>query len=72
MTKIEQAKVLLHQNGYYIDNLWSVDDIQQSFYCTEHEAFEVLEDVFNSDYINEAIAGELMRVAEDRELRSRD
>jgi hypothetical protein len=39
----EQAKELLKKNGYYIDNLWHVDDVQQKCYCTEEEAQEILD-----------------------------
>ena len=39
----EQAKELLKKNGYYIDNLWHVDDVQQRCYCTEEEAQEILD-----------------------------
>lgn len=39
----EQAKELLKNNGYYIDNLWHVDDVQQRCYCTEEEAQEILD-----------------------------
>ena len=38
----EQAKELLKKNGYYIDNLWHVDDVQQRCYCTEEQAQEIL------------------------------
>jgi hypothetical protein len=39
----DQAKELLKKNGYYIDNLWHVDDVQQRCYCTEEEAQEILD-----------------------------
>jgi len=39
----DQAKELLKKNGYYIDNLWHVDDVQQKCYCTEEEAQEILD-----------------------------
>lgn len=39
----EQAKELLKNNGYYIDNLWHVDDVQQRCYCTQEEAQEILD-----------------------------
>ena len=39
----EQAKELLKKNGYYIDNLWHVDDVKQRCYCTEEEAQEILD-----------------------------
>jgi len=45
----EQAKELLKKNGYYIDNLWHVDDVQQRCYCTEEEAQEVLDKALSDE-----------------------
>lgn len=66
--KIEQAKLLLQENGYYIDNLWCVDDVQQNFYCTDNEAMCVLEELFDNDHVSMVIADELTKIAEDYSL----
>jgi len=39
---IEQAKQVLRDNGYFVDNLWNVSDVQVVFECTDEEAQEVL------------------------------
>jgi hypothetical protein len=39
---IEQAKQVLRDNGYFVDNLWNVSDVQGMFECTDEEAQEVL------------------------------
>jgi hypothetical protein len=39
---IEQAKQVLRDNGYFVDNLWNVTDVQEMFECTDEEAQEVL------------------------------
>jgi hypothetical protein len=47
--KIEQAKKLLAENGYYIGNLWSVTDVKENFKCTDEEAYEVLDCALQND-----------------------
>jgi hypothetical protein len=39
---IEQAKQVLRDNGYFVDNLWNVTDVQVMFECTDEQAQEVL------------------------------
>lgn len=52
---IEQAKQVLRDNGYFVDNLWNVTDVQVVFECTDDEAQEVLYNSMTNDYINEQI-----------------
>jgi hypothetical protein len=52
---IEQAKKVLRDNGYFVDNLWNVSDVQVVFECTDEEAQEVLYNSMTNDYINEQI-----------------
>ena len=39
---VEEAKAVLKANGYFVDNLWSVDDVKSKFNCTDEEAQDVL------------------------------
>ena len=48
--KIEQAKEVLREAGYFVDNLWSIEDVQGNYNCTDEEAQEIL----NSALTNEA------------------
>ena len=48
--RIEQAKAVLKNAGYYVDNLWSVADVQSRFECDTEDATEVI----NSALTNEA------------------
>jgi len=52
---IESAKQFLKDNGYFVDNLWSVHDVQKDYNCTEQEAQTVLSDVLESDRIKQEI-----------------
>ncbi len=47
---VEEAKKVLRDNGYQVDNLWTVADVQGKFNCTDEEAMSVLE----SALVNEA------------------
>lgn len=50
MNKIEKAKRILKENGYFVDNLQSVRDVQDRFKCTDEQAQEIL----NKSLTNEA------------------
>jgi hypothetical protein len=50
---IDEAKKVLRDNGYFVDNLWNVTDVQVVFECTDDEAQEVLYNSMTNDYINE-------------------
>lgn len=39
---IESAKKFLKDNGYFVDNLWCVDDVKDKYVCTDEKAHEVL------------------------------
>jgi hypothetical protein len=49
MNTIEQAKQVLRDNGYYVDNLWSVEDVVSNYNCTDEEAQEVLDGALQND-----------------------
>jgi hypothetical protein len=42
MTEIEQAKQTLKDAGYFVDNLWHIDDVKSNFNCTDEKAQEIL------------------------------
>lgn len=48
--RIEHARNVLRKAGFYVDNLWSVADVQSKFECDTDDAMEVL----NSALTNEA------------------
>jgi hypothetical protein len=55
MSRVEQAKQILKDNGYYVDNLWCVDDVQANYDCTEEEAQDVLDLALNNEATMEQI-----------------
>ncbi len=50
MKTIEEAKQFLKDNGYFTDNLWTVNDVQDKFKCTDEQAQAIL----NKSLTNEA------------------
>lgn len=70
MNSIEEAKEVLRKAGYYVDNLWHVDDVRNNDYwlnggdleedefksdLTDEECFEILDSALTSEYAIEAI-----------------
>ena len=47
---IEQAKQVLKENGYYVDNLWHTDDVHHLGDISEDEAYDVLDSVLQNAY----------------------
>lgn len=48
---VEGAKAILKMNGYYVDNLWQISDVQGKFECDDGDAYEVLDSVLQSERI---------------------
>lgn len=52
---VTEALDFLESQGFYIQNLWHIQDVQRKFDCTEEEAFEVLNDAVSGEWIIEQI-----------------
>ena len=60
----EEAKQVLRDAGYYVDNLWSIHDVDtEGVDMTDDEKYKILDEVLTSDRIiyeiNESIDIEL-------------
>ena len=51
----EQAKEVLRNAGYYVDNLWTIQDVQDRFECTDETAQGILHDALTNEYTVEKI-----------------
>lgn len=40
---ISKARLLLRKSGYFVEHLWSNDDVKQNYECSEEQAQRVLE-----------------------------
>lgn len=59
--EIEEAKELLRNNGYFVDNLWKVEDVIHRYTdedgdeISEREANDLLDDTLTNQWIVEQI-----------------
>lgn len=53
--EIEKAKQLLKDNGYFVDNLWHVEDVKGRFKCDDETAQSILKDALENDATMEQI-----------------
>ena len=56
---IDSAKQLLKDHGYYVDNLWHIDDVKQNYNVSDDEAYDILNESMQSTYIMENIFGQI-------------
>jgi hypothetical protein len=66
---VEQAKEVLKANGYFVDNLWHVDDVKLRYNCDDDEvAQDVLNRALTNDATMEQVWFALDMVAQDEGL----
>jgi len=51
----EQAIDTLKSLGYYVDNLWHIDDVQQNYNLDNDDAYEVLDRIMQSEWLVSSI-----------------
>ena len=61
LKNVVEAKALLKLNGYFIDNLWSTDDVTENYDCTQEQAQQVL----NMALTNEATMEQIFLAIDD-------
>jgi hypothetical protein len=53
---IEEAKQVLRNSGYYVDNLWSIHDVDaEGVDMTDDERYKILDGVLRNEWIMEQI-----------------
>ena len=63
--EINKALKLLEESGYYVNNLWHIDDVQSKFECDEDDAFEILDKVVGGEWAIEQINERIYRYGYD-------
>lgn len=61
--QVEQAKAILKEFGYYVDNLWHIDDVHCNYICTVDEAQEILDEAMSNDWMMQTIHDTISDVA---------
>jgi len=63
--KVEEAKKILKDSGYYVDNLWHVDDVHNKFKDADKwDAQDILNTALNNQYIIEDINDAIERAGD--------
>lgn len=52
---VELAKQVLKENGYFVDNLWHVDDVKSKFKCDDEDAQDILDKSLTNEATMEQI-----------------
>jgi hypothetical protein len=70
---VEKAKEVLRENGFFVDNLWHVDDVKLRYNCDDDEqAQDILDGALTNDATMEQIWFAIDMVATDDGLELRE
>lgn len=67
--QVAAAREVLRNAGYYVENLWHVDDVLGRFVTDKDTAINILDDVLLSDYITERVFDGIADIATDKDLK---
>ena len=69
---IEYAKKVLKAYGYFVDNLWKVEDVQDRYECDEDTAQDILDQALTNEGTMERIwiAIDIMAEMENLKLKN--
>lgn len=62
--EVSHAKKVLGDHGYYTDNLWCLNDVQDRFECDDEQALMILDTVLQSEHIITTINEQICEVSE--------
>lgn len=62
---IDEALQVLRDAGYYVDNLWHVDDVKNRFDCSNEIAQKILNDAVSNEYFTGEINVTIAEIATD-------
>lgn len=65
--KIEDAKRILEKNGYFVANLWHINDVKADWNCDDDTAQDILYKSLTNDSVMEAVWDSINYFTEDLE-----
>jgi hypothetical protein len=65
---VQEAKDLLRANGYFTDNLWSIQDVQMRYKCDDETAQEILNRALTNEWVMEQIHYAIQSICEEEQL----
>jgi hypothetical protein len=63
------ARALLRSKGYFVDNLWSIDDVLQNYDCSKDVAYNILERAMTNEATTEQIFLAIDDTCDDLEIK---
>lgn len=69
MNKIEEARKTLRDAGFYVDNLWHIDDVKQTYNCSDKEAMGILDAAIDNEGTTDQIWYAIHHFAEEDGLK---
>lgn len=69
---IANAKLVLKQAGYFVDNLWHIDDVKDRFECDDETAQSILYDSLTNEYIVEKVFCQIIDFASCEDLKEKE
>jgi len=69
---INDAKEVLRQAGFYMDNLWHLDDVQMLYRCNDEQAMAILEDAVGHEESVEQVFHAIKYKAQELNLKPTD
>lgn len=67
--KVELALEILEKQGYYVENLWQLADVQGNYQCSDMIAKEVLKDAIDNEYAVSQTFEAIDEIAKDKGLK---
>jgi hypothetical protein len=64
----DDAKEILKSKGYFVDNLWHIDDVTSSWECSDTDAYKILDMALTNGWTMEQISESIYLVAQDLDL----
>jgi hypothetical protein len=65
---VDDAKEILKSKGYFVDNLWHIDDVTSSWECSDTDAYKVLEMALTNGWTMQGISESIYLIAQDLNL----
>ena len=72
MSDTQKARETLRNAGYYVDNLWSIHDVQDRFECDSETAQDILHDSLTNEYIVQEIFSQITDYAMTEGLKEKE
>lgn len=47
--RIDHARETLREFGYYVENLWHIDDVKSKNECSDDEAYDILDNALQNE-----------------------